>query len=571
LPETVGRPEAGESSPDHAVEDLNTILELALGRGGHLLTAGEVLVVRRIRSLRGAPARLFARLTARRPEVFAVERLAIPDVPDPSAAVDALVTADLMDRFVPWDHRLVVFTVAELREICRALDLPVGGRRADLVDRLRGRRGWSPRAVVRVRHRALILRLEQWALLRRRPDRSAFVVDRLGHVRWPAYRCTPGTGLHPDRRRLLDWEALWRDRAALEPEVLLRALDTREEWPPGDLDLRRPLRKRILRAARERERIGDPAGARRLYLGLVEGGHLSAGDVAVRVARTLEAEGRPEEAWDHLVAVRPRSRGSNRLAIARSGRRLAALLRRGWAPDPPLRRPAERHLVLPGAARVGGRPGYRSSGVARTVEPAVAQRVSSAGREALFAEGPLWTTLFALLFADAYFLPIAGALPVPFLAGPLDVGRPEFARRRPAAVGEVLGAVEAGEAPERIRAVDARLRGTWLSGAAWSRASSEQLAALAEGMGPQGLRAVLDALLVEGWRAARGLPDLVVLPGARVRLPGAVPSRLGEGLVLAEVKGPTDAVRDEQAVWFDRLLRAGVCVELWQVRAGSEQ
>ncbi|MBW1877749.1 MAG: VRR-NUC domain-containing protein [Deltaproteobacteria bacterium] len=79
---------------------------------------------------------------------------------------------------------------------------------------------------------------------------------------------------------------------------------------------------------------------------------------------------------------------------------------------------------------------------------------------------------------------------------------------------------------------------------------------------------ILETLLREGWRAARGLPDLVVLPGPRIRLPGAMPSRLGEGLVLAEVKGPTDSVRDEQAAWFDRLLGAGAKVELWQVSAG---
>jgi len=550
------------------VEDLNAILELALGRGVDLLTAGELHIVRRIRGLRGAPARLYARLTARRPIVFAVDRLAVPGVPDPAAAVEVLVSLELMDRFVPWDRRLAVFTVVELKEVCRALELPVGGRRAELEDRLQGRRGWSNRAVVQVRHRGLIVRLEQWALLRRRPDRSAFVVERLGHVRWPSYACTPGTGLHRDRRHLLGWEALWRGRDELEPEVLLRALDAREEWPPGNLDLRGPLRKRILCAARDRERAGDPAGARALYQGLVDGGHLPAAEVAVRVARTLEAEGRSEQAWEHLVNARASSRGPSRLAIARSGRRLAAQLRRGWAPDPPPRRPPVRHLVLPGAERIGTRPGYQSGEVVRAVEPAVAELVSSLGRTVLFAEGPLWTTLFALLFADAYFLPVPGALPVPFLAGPLDVGRPDFARRRPIAVAGVLDAVGAGEAPERIRVADERLRGTWLSGAAWNRASVDQLVAVAKGMGPTSLRVILETLLREGWRAARGLPDLVVLPGPRIRLPGAMPSRLGEGLVLAEVKGPTDSVRDEQAAWFDRLLGAGAKVELWQVSAG---
>jgi hypothetical protein len=57
----------------------------------------------------------------------------------------------------------------------------------------------------------------------------------------------------------------------------------------------------------------------------------------------------------------------------------------------------------------------------------------------------------------------------------------------------------------------------------------------------------------------------VVLPGPEARLPDAHPARLPAGLVLAEVKGTGDVLRDEQLVWQDRLLRAGVAVEVWSV------
>ena len=80
---------------------------------------------------------------------------------------------------------------------------------------------------------------------------------------------------------------------------------------------------------------------------------------------------------------------------------------------------------------------------------------------------------------------------------------------------------------------------------------------------------MLGRLAREGWRARRGLPDLLILPGPEVRLCQAEPADLGSGLLLAEVKGPGDQVRDAQAAWFDALLTAGAPVELWKIRRGE--
>ena len=59
--------------------------------------------------------------------------------------------------------------------------------------------------------------------------------------------------------------------------------------------------------------------------------------------------------------------------------------------------------------------------------------------------------------------------------------------------------------------------------------------------------------------------DLVILPGPDVSLPRGHPRRLPPGLVAAELKGPTDALRDHQADWLDTLSAAGVAVELWEI------
>ena len=67
------------------------------------------------------------------------------------------------------------------------------------------------------------------------------------------------------------------------------------------------------------------------------------------------------------------------------------------------------------------------------------------------------------------------------------------------------------------------------------------------------------------WGAARGLPDLLVLPGEPVRLE-AVPATVGPSALLAEIKGPTDSLRDAQKVWLHTLLAAGAEVEVWNTR-----
>jgi Fanconi-associated nuclease 1 len=154
---------------------------------------------------------------------------------------------------------------------------------------------------------------------------------------------------------------------------------------------------------------------------------------------------------------------------------------------------------------------------------------------------------------------------VPRLDGPLDLGTPHFAARRADPVAGILAAIRAGEAGDRVLAADIRWRGTRLRGAAWGLFARAELVALARGLPPAGLASVMEALLRYGWRATRGLPDLVVLPGAETKLAGAFPSILPGGVVLAEIKGPGDTLRPDQRIWADRLVRAGIRAEWWSV------
>ncbi len=548
---------------DLPVHDLRTVITLGTARGGALLTAGEHHVARGLGQLSGGSGRLYARLSTRRPRCFRLEDLQLAGVADPVAAAAPLVEAGWLCRAVPWSWRAEALTIPVLAKACHSLGLRRGGRKAELVDRLRDHRGWCDGTWVRITHGTLVRRLERWAFMRCFPDRSTLVVDRLGLVRWPEYALTTGPGMHRDRRAMRRWESLLTDE--LSVEAALQGLERGWHRAPGRLDLGARLRRGVAEHAHALERDGQPGPAAEIYSALVASGAPPAA-VAFRRARALEADGRGEEALKVLRQARPSAGPSEAVALSRAGRRMARQLRQGWAPDPPLANPPRRRLrVMRAPEATDPRAGWTVDGTPVSIEAAVCAQLAGVGRRAIHVEGSVWSTLFALLLADCYFLPVSGALPVPYLSGPLDLGIGAFRARRADAVDSVLAAVDNGDAARRVGAADARWRGTRLARAHWRAADRETLMEIADGVGTGALRAILERMLRVGRRASRGLPDLVILPGREVRLPEAHPSRLGPGLLLAEVKGPTDSLRDEQRVWLDVLQRAGAPAELWEV------
>jgi hypothetical protein len=528
---------------------------MGLDRGGWLLTAGESLVLSRILAL-GQPAlSLYARLSSRVPQVFEVATLRGVDAQD----LQRLREAQLVDGLVSWPQRAHHLTVPALKHACAGLGLRRGGKKADLIDRLTPHTHWHPGPWIRVRHKSLIRRLERWAFLRRRADRSTLVVERLGNARWPQYAPTSGPGPHRDRRSMHRWEALAGQ--ALTVDHALTALKHGHTVAGGRLDLTHRVRSDLLDHARSLE-APDPTGALGIYEALQQTG--SPPD-PVRHARALERQGRPAAALQLLREARKTRTGPGRIALNRAGKRLARQQRQGWAPDAPLSSPPRRVIRLPPASTPGTRPLYDSPAGQVPVEAAVVGLLHSLGRRAIHAENSLWTTLFALFFAEAYFLPVPGALPGRWLAGPLDLGTPAFKARRTASCTGIAAALRAGEGPDRLVFAHEKWTGIHLMGARWDL-SSNDLAGVVEGLGPAALADIMGHLLDRGFSAARGLPDLAILPGPPVVFPDALPAKLGPDLTLAEVKGPGDTVRDAQALWFHRLGAAGAPIALWEVR-----
>lgn len=551
--------------PDWPVHDLQWVVRLGRERLADVLEADEHRVCDLLEGLSGDAGHLFARLIFRKPTVFFVPELNLPLAVEP--AVEALVGAGLAVTDVGWSDRLDAVTVPVLTRWCRVRGLTVGGRRADKVQRLREVAPVDPRgAWVRPLHRPLVRLLEQAAFMDKRADARQLVVERLGRITWPAYTPTGGPVLFRDVDHRRAWQATWAalSDGSLTVEQALQAFTTRADQTVGRMSLTRGLTRFVL-AEVDQLRRQDPAAALDLLTALRRAAGLGEAQVVLEESRIWEAMGQPIQAYEALAAARSAARGPDRLALHRSGRRLGAALRRGWAPDPPLATARTRSLRLEPVGTDGPRPRWKAGDGEAHVEQAVAVRLAELGRRAVRAEGGLIRTLYALLFAEAAFLPVPGALPVPHLDGPLDLGTPAFAERRRSAVDAVLDRIDAGEGPELIASACARWHGVRLAGVSRDLSDPEPWVRVACALGPVGLRAVLDPLLERGWGAARGLPDLLLLDGPPVRLEHGHPKRIGPDACWIEVKGPGDTLRDGQRLWIDHLTRRGCGVEQWSV------
>jgi len=511
--------------------------------------------------LRGDAGVTWIRLVDRRHPWFRPDRLDWPDVTAPEEAVSKLVEAGWVDAAVPSAARLSVFTVDEMKELLRRAGLRRGGRRAELEVRMLEHGITPPERVLRVAYRRLVRRLEWLAFESPWRGRKTLLLERIGVTRHVEHPVTSGRAAFPTRRALRELEAAFHADGE-DPEAELERIDAlpvRPGWL-AEVDPRRVRARSVRHAARALERAGEPGRAAVLYAGLLQRGVSPPSKVAPRLPLALEAAGHLAEALEACLTWRELLDPAARPAVERTGRRLARKLGRPWRPTAPLARPRVRRAWLPRAGRVGPRPVWGHPPLA--VEAAVARALRP--RVAVHGENQLWTTLFGLLLGELFWLPIDGMLPTPGRAGPRDLGTPFFAAHREDALGRRLEAMRAGDLD--LRSPWQRWHGCQVRGVRWELATIGQLEAFANSLGGAAVAAVLERLAREGWRAARGLPDLAVLPGETTRI-DAIPARVGPGALLVEVKGPSDTLSDEQRVWLDVLQRARAPVEVWELRA----
>ena len=518
-------------------------------------------------------AALHARLLGRKGCDFRLDKLDYEDVPDPIEAAATLVRRGFAHprNLMPLSALLPLHTVSELRAVCRAQGWTTQGCRAQLVKRLSvpEARPYLTSPCIRVRHEGLFRRMLRVYLSNHAGDLTKVVLSEAGIQRFPSYRPTGGVGMFRNRGALLAYEdaleLVRQERtesqwAELAPVAIERV--TRQPIQPhlrSRFDARRIYSKSAIRAVRAVERQHGPARAALHYSSLLKCNLASAQHIALRAALCHDRAGDPERALELcLEGVRNAPLRAETLALARTGKRLARKLGVDWTPTQRLLQPQNRTLTIP---QLQDHPPlfFSPSGPA-PVEKAVIARLASEGREAIHGESGPWIMLFGLLFYDAIFAPVAGMLPSPMMTAPLDIHCPEFSNRRADQINAALDLIASGGAPERILAMGRAHQGEQFWGARWSMMDLDDLAQLADHVGPTALQSLMRAFASDPASARSGLPDLVIMPGPHPTLPHT--------LILAEVKGPGDQVRDNQRCWHHQLLEAGLQVELWRVVDG---
>jgi|GEM_PF-2152512 len=560
-----------ELAPDYPLTFARDVVERGLLIEGHLLTAGEQVVLSKWADLPHEAGHAYARLISRDRQPVRRDGFNPPGITDVEQALDRLETQGFIDRTesVSMERRLDAMKVQELKDVCRTRGLPLSGRREDLRRRVTHLQDGEGPDVLLPRHRRLFRRLFRAGLQSHSGDLTKLILSEMGVQRPAVYPVRIGPGRWLNRREMVAYEAasVWRFEHVPD-DVLLDNIDGMLDSP--HLKTRPPPHRRRFSAWRQlaeglasrlrtAEGIVNPAELVHRYSRLNQVVNDPSHDCAHRFAMVLDRAGIPDRALS--VCKLGSVGGPAGLKFNRTGHRIAKRINQPDAIPALPRISHDRTLVIP-YSRSGRR--WRTTNQAETsVEGAVVEWLGMSGRDAFRSENALWTTLFALTYEPVLFADVSGAWPAPMLTKPADLGTDSFAARRQDLIEEQNAEMlKRGPGVLVTEGWTSRF-GQRISGVYWHRWSVDDLAEIAEAIGPTALQAVLDPFL-RGWRsAAKGLPDVVLPPGPAVEIDG---EQLSEGLLFVEIKGPGDSIRDEQRWWLKTLRSCGIRSEVWRIQ-----
>ncbi|KIK55162.1 hypothetical protein GYMLUDRAFT_76710 [Collybiopsis luxurians FD-317 M1] len=178
------------------------------------------------------------------------------------------------------------------------------------------------------------------------------------------------------------------------------------------------------------------------------------------------------------------------------------------------------------------------------------------GYQGLHSETCILTTVFGLLFWDILFANVPGAFETKFQIAPLDLMEDSFHDSRKDSINARLEELRNGKALEILNRHDTQYRAnkTWCVGVNWDVCDKEQLAQIVECMSGETLAVICDLFCHDYAARASGVPDLIVWNHEERKCK------------FVEVKGPGDRARDNQTLWFDTLLGAGLEVDLCRIQ-----
>ncbi|MFC4259718.1 VRR-NUC domain-containing protein [Marinobacter lacisalsi] len=551
------RPQAADlADPLYYLQNMETVVNWVRQNHSDLLTPEENHRLAGFVELSVSARALLTRMVMRTGELFRVDKLNYPELPDKESVALAELTAS--DWVVAADHLRIddlfrLFTLAELRpafacilsDLGHPRSLPKARMKALLSDHLGDTvrlADWLPAhgdTVVSLAHMPLFDRIRLMFFGNLRQSWPDFVLVELGYQQYEEVTFTPESRAFQHRHEVDCYLEMHQCREQLDEGVPVADL-----WPqvPGPTDntwLASRRDRLLLELGRQAERQGE----RELALAaLAESTHREA---RLKQLRLLERMKRFDEAWAiardwHATELSD----AEHQGLARILKRVAGKVGEP-APELPADPAPEEFLVtLP------------QSGV--PVEVAVQQHFWQDDQPVFYVENTLINGLFGLLCWDVIFAPVPGAFFHPFHVGPADLTREDFVPRRRELLEQCFLHLENGDYSEVILANYRRKRGLANPFVNWLVVDENLLELALVCIPPDHLEVLFRRLLHNLKEHRSGFPDLI-----RFLPDDPDPTRRYE---MIEVKGPGDRLQDHQRRWLAFFQRQGIAARVCYVR-----
>ncbi len=542
--------------PLYYLRNLQTVIRWVLEHHHDLLIDEEIASLNQLLSLPEASQALLARMVMRKGEYFRSDALGYQEI----ACIEAALTDLLYGEFLA---NKPLLTAAEIFRLCRVAELrsllsargnslPASFKKSDglaFLQAIEHRDGplplsvWWPQAefsVFALCCQPLFDRLRAMFFGNLYQDWSEFVLTELGHQRYEPVRFLPSSRAFSCREDVDTYLALAASQQILEESgdgrLALASLPplSDNEW----LAYRRD--KVLYQIAQHEERHGDVDLALSLYRSNARE------EAMVRALRLLEKTESPAQMLIEVEAAIQRSQQPlTHLHLQRIFHRAARKTQQKELIE-------KRAFTMPtSSVEIQALPEQR-------VERLAADYLQSRNTvEVFYTENALFPGLLALLCWPVLFEALPGAFFNPFQSGPADLFRPDFVRRRKAALAARLARLDDGSYQQEIRSTWQEKYGTACSLVQWS-VLSEDLLDIALNIIPAAhLKQIFTHLLADLRHHRSGLPDLSAF------------NRKQGSYELIEIKGPGDRLQDHQTLWLENLANMGVPVSVMHVRYGA--
>lgn len=562
---------------DYYLKNFDHFLAFVLRHYAALWLPDELEVIGRFQALPKSARQLWVRLFMRKGPFFRADQIYYAEISILDVAAESLLKAGFLQENPQrdWPRQLALLKVPDLRKVFGER-IDKKGRKDALIARICAQyqddeirtklsaqfKCWA------LLHQQLFEQLQLCFFGNARQDLSEYVIVALGHIRYPKYQ------IHNEDRSVSARSVLhqlylvakaserWAETVdqaclytvqcfavSLQGWAVLQSYDSsvgEKGFKPIAPRLKRARARLMNRVARQLERLGDLAGAQRLY----EKAFRPPG--RERLVRVLAAQDNWGEALvqaELIASGRPTPEESRFLAhfkpkILRKLDKVQATVLEASAQkySPPLKTLALSDAVSAEEARI---------------EHRVCAVLSSSEQVVMHVENHLFRGLYGLTLWQELFMPVSDVFFNPFQRGPADQFSRDFLSARKEAISERLSSfVGHIEWCDFVRYQAEQQRGLANDWVNWQLWTPDFLEMVLGSIPWVVVQAVCWQILSNpvAWRS--GMPDLLVLQQ---------PPELN-AFELLEVKGPGDTLRPNQRDWLRHFADIGVQASVLHVR-----